>query len=353
MIKVTRISTWLHGSSHRLAAVILIATAAHAQAPASTAPPVIRGALWWVTQPYYSWTREQIAETVDAQAAVGFDLLWLLNCPGLMTRAESGGEDILETLFSLADERSMEVIVDLPRAGWYGETDAVAIASKTAAFATAFHTRYGAHPSFRGWYLNYEINPIAADDHEQTAFWHAAFKSATDACHAARPGSVVTISPFFLLDRERKRGFIYQTPEEYAAWWGATLKATGIDVLMLQDSGEHLGFFTLEDREPFWAATANACREAGAKFWLNIESAEVPATSWDEYLTWEREKTVRFEVLPMEKLASKLQLAAKYADAIVNWGYFPFMNPHEPEATRTPNAEAANEAYRKYVEQTR
>jgi hypothetical protein len=115
-----------------------------------------------------------------------------------------------------------------------------------------------------------------------------------------------------------------------------------------QDSGEHLGFFTIEDRIPFWTAAATACRDAGAAFWLNVESAEVPVPNWDEYLQWEREKSVRYEALPVEKLAAKLEAAAKLADAIINWGYFPFMNPHEPPESRVPGADAPYEAYRSY-----
>lgn len=311
--------------------------------------PLMRGALWWVTEPYYGWSQEQFQATLNAQKAVGFDLLWLLNCPALLQRAEAGAPDILTTLLHEADARGMQVIVDLPRAGWYGERDAASMISDTRAYVDAFMARYGKHPSFHGWYLNYEINPIAQDDTEQSAFWRSTWKGMVDTCHAASPGSVVTISPFFLLDAERRRGFVYQTPEEYEVWWGTTLRETGIDVLMLQDSGEHLGFFTLNDRIPFWLAAKRACREAGATFWLNVESAEVPVGSWDTYLAWEREGTVRYEVLPQEKLAAKLARAAETADAIVNWGYFPFMNPLEPEATAVDGAAAAYDSYKAYV----
>ena len=59
-------------------------------------------------------------------------------------------------------------------------------------------------------------------------------------------------------------GFPRVSPTEYAAWWEETLRQTKIDVVMLQDSGaEHLGFFTLADREPFFAAMQTACRAAG------------------------------------------------------------------------------------------
>ncbi len=49
---------------------------------------------------------------------------------------------------------------------------------------------------------------------------------------------------------------------------------TGIDILMLQDSGEHLAFFTIEQREPFFNSVAKACHNAGAQFWVNVETGE-------------------------------------------------------------------------------
>lgn len=332
-------------ASRNLAIVIVLAAAGYAECP-----PLIRGALWWIAPTYYEWSAEQFASTLDAQRAAGFDLLWLMNCPELLRRAGTGdSEDVLKTLLDLAADRGMRAIVDLPRAGWYGETDAGTMVDATRAYVDRMHTRFGSHHAFLGWYLNYEINPIAAEDSGATHYWRTAWKGIVEACNAANPNALVTISPFFLLDKERKRGFVYQSPEEFATWWGATLRETGIDVLMLQDSGEHLAFFTLEDREPFWAATAKACRESGAQFWLNVESAEVPATSWEQYLQWEREKTVRYEVLPMDKLAAKLRLAARNSDRIVNWGYFPYMNPHEPPGTRVEGAAVAYSDYLEHV----
>ena len=60
---------------------------------------------------------------------------------------------------------------------------------------------------------------------------------------------------------------------------------------------------------------------------------------------------------PIEWLEQKLRLASKYADHIVNWGYFPYMDPHRDEAVDGPSsrsddtaakARAAYEAYQVY-----
>ncbi|MBP8129304.1 MAG: DUF4434 domain-containing protein [Candidatus Hydrogenedentes bacterium] len=321
--------------------------------------PLMRGTLWWVAdRQECPWTEADLRAAVEAQRAVGFHLLWLLNTPALLQAAEmaertAAPRDVLAWLYQIAGDSGMKVIVDLPQGGWYGRTSADEMVAGIRAHVRRFHARYGGYPSFHGWYLNHEINPIDSKNTEETAFWRRVWQQVVQECHARAPGSIVTISPFFLLDASRRRGFVYQTPDEYAAWWRQTLQETGIDVLMLQDSGEHLAFFTLEQREPFWAAAARACKEAGAAFWLNIESGEANVKDWEEFLRQEQAGTVPWRFTPMPWLAEKLRLAAKYADNLVNWGYFPYMNPL-PRCGKSQEADqdaaAAYAAYKAYVE---
>ena len=326
--------------------------------------PLIRGTLWWVVyEGYAGWSRAQFEQAIDAQRAVGFDVLWILNTPDLLRRAtapafagvgEGGGvRDLLAMIYDIADAKGMRVISDLPKGGWYGKTDAEDMIGTITGFVTRYHKRYGRHTSFYGWYLNHEINPIAPDDAKQSAYWRQVWKAVVQACHTEAPGTVVTISPFFLLDESSRRGFVYLTPKQYAGWWGTTLKETGIDILMLQDSGEHLSFFTLEEREPFFAAVAGACHGAGAEFWVNVETGEAHVADWDEYITLYWEKKVPWRFTPIDWLEQKLNLAARYADRIINWGYFPYMDPCPPSGKEQEGSRAAYEAYKAYYERAR
>ncbi|MHB8863532.1 MAG: DUF4434 domain-containing protein [Pirellulaceae bacterium] len=317
------------------------------RAPLPWTKPLMRGTLWWLTPADpETWTETRLAETIDAQQAAGFDLLWILNTPQVLEKAPS----IIDAIYRLADARGMKVIADLPRGGWHGETPAETLGNTLADYAARFAAKYGSHPSFYGWYLNHEINPIAPENAEESAYWRAVWKRAADACHSAKPGSVVTISPFFLLDAPRRRGFVYLTPEQYGAWWRETLCQTGIDILMLQDSGEHLSFFTLEQREPFWAATAAACRAAGKQFWLNVETGEAVASDWDDYLRQSQANSLRWRFTPIDWLQQKLERAACYADGIINWGYFPYMDPHPLPGQELAGQKEAYEAYLQYVQ---
>lgn len=319
-------------------------------------PPLMRGTLWWVPAEVAEWDDARLDRAVQAQQDVGFDLLWILNATSFP--AAEGQADVLERIYALADAKDMKVIIDLPQGGWHGKTPADELIATACAGVRDLHDRYGDHPSFHGWYLNYEVNPLPPGEEETTAYWRRVWKAITEECHRVAPESVVTISPFFLLDDTSRRGFVYLTPEQYAAWWGDTFQATGIDVLMLQDSGEHLAFFTLDQREPFFAAVAKAIHEAGAAFWLNVETGEADVASWDAYLDPDREGDVPWRFTPIEWLEQKLRLSAKYADNIVNWGYFPFMDPHRVESLSTfgggtfggtpEDARAAYDAYKAY-----
>jgi len=331
---------------------------AHAE-PTPTTPPLIRGTLWWVTEAGYGeWTQDRFADEIEAQRAVGFDVLWILNTPALLKNAvdnETAGKphDTLEMIFAVADAKGMKVIVDLPKGGWYGKTLAEDMIAAIKDYIDRFHVRYGRHPSLWGWYLNHEINPIAPDDVEETAYWRTVWKATTQACHAKAPKSVVTISPFFLLDEPRRRGFVYLTPQQYADWWGETLAQTGIDIIMLQDSGEHLAFFTIEQREPFFAAVADACHKAGAQFWVNVETGEADVKDWEQFLAQSAEKNVPWRFTPIDWLENKLALAARHGDNIINWGYYPFMDPTPMPDNERKDTQQAYAAYKEYYERVK
>jgi hypothetical protein len=355
MHALTALSLFLALSSSAPAAAQTSPSGPEAPREAQTAP-LMRGTLWWVLEdPCGAWTQDQWREAIGAQQAIGFDVLWILNCPGLFdaaVKADAEGKrhDLLETVYQIADEKGMHVIADLPCSGWYGKSSTEEAIGPLDTFAASFQARYGKHPSFYGWYLNYEINPIKPGDEKETAYWHAVWKAAAEAGHRVAPASVVTISPFFLLDDTSRRGFVYLTPEQYAAWWGDAVKAAGIDILMLQDSGEHLSFFTLEQRAPFFAAVADACHQAGAQFWVNVETGQGRVAGWDDYLKLSAANKVPWEFTPIDWLEKKLGLAAQYGDSIINWGYFPYMNPMPAAGGGKPDQVQAYDAYKAYYD---
>jgi hypothetical protein len=88
-----------------------------------------------------------------------------------------------------------------------------------------------------------------------------------DACNTAAK-LPATMSPFLILDRTKVFGdFRFNEPEEYRDYWRGLIERSGLDIIMLQDSGEHFSYVTDEQRRPFFEAMSEACRQAGARFW--------------------------------------------------------------------------------------
>lgn len=327
-----------------------------------TTAPLIRGTLWYIAHDKIRtiWQKEDFAREIQYQIDIGFDLLWLLNTPALMeeaftAEAQGNARDVLEIIFQTADENNMHVLVDLPKAGWYGKTLPEQMINLSKTHIQKFFELYGSHPSFYGWYLNYEINPICPSEQDESKFWRQVWKGIVAECHRVAPNAVVAISPFFLLDEEGRRGFKYLEPQAYEQWWSTTLAETEIDILMLQDSGEHLRFYTLDQRKPFFAAFARACRRAGTRFWVNVETGEEDVNDWGEYFTniAKHQKAWDYwRFTPIAWLEQKLHFAASYAENIVNWGYYPFMTPNPLPGQEMPGQQAAYQAYKAYFNST-
>lgn len=273
---------------------------------------------------------------------------------------EGDGMDALDIIYRVAEEKGMRVIADLNMNGGelYKKHTLEYVNSEYKKHIPLFYKRYGKYKSFWGWYLNNELNPLKPDEVTNSTYWRKAWKAAVSECKRVAPKTVVTISPFFLLDKNAYRGFEYLQPIVYEQWWAKTLAETGIDILMLQDSGaEHLGFFTLEDRRPFFQAFKNACEQAGSKLWLNVETGEVDARDWEDAIQMERSNTQKWVYTKTEWLAQKLALAAEFGDNIVNWGYYPYMNPalsagpYLSDNTPADIREANYTSYKDYVTQ--
>lgn len=280
--------------------------------------------------------------------------------PNIVEPKDTDQIDMLELIYKIADEKGMHVISELNMQGGdiFQKYNAEYVESQHKIFIQQYYKRYGNHPSFWGWYLGNELNPLRSDEEPISDFWRKVWKSAVQECKRVAPESMVTISPFFILDENEYRGYEYLPPVEYEKWWAKTLTETGIDILMIQDSGaEHLGFFTLENRRPFFQALKNACDQSGSKLWINVETGEVAAKNWTEAINMERTDTQKWVYTQTEWLSQKLALAAEYGEHIINWGYYPFMfsglsiGPYPSDNTPIETRESNYASYKAYYEQ--
>ena len=168
-------------------------------------------------------------------------------------------------------------------------------------------------------------------------------------CKRKTPGKRVMLSPFFIVDRDGWLGsFRYATPQEYESFWAELLAQTQIDIVALQDSGEHLSFYTAEDRRPFLRAMRRACDRADKQFWVNIETGELDVASYEDYARRFGRKThvndpktqAFWRLVPPEILQNKIRLAHEFADTAITWGYREYWDP-----MRGPPLAARYQAY--------
>lgn len=324
---------------------IAIAFGLHVQARAQTG---LNGCLYWLDATSQRWTPEEWKEEVGYMQRAG---LWHVIIVGPHLRGTGEQPDPMaaaaDRFMAACNGTKLRVYFSLwsgPQ--WYGRWNLEEELSANREVIRELARRYAGHPSFAGWYIPHEIYVVWGD---QAEYIRGLYGGLSDLCKQATPDARVIVSPFFILDREGHLGsFRFAEPDEYEAFWHDLLRRTRIDVVALQDSGEHLSFYTLEDRRPYFAAMKRACTRAGKTLWINIETGELHADSYADYESKFGRKTHvndarthdHWRVVPPEKLRRKLGLAREFTDTTITWGYREYWDP-----MRGPAAKERYEAY--------
>lgn len=310
--------------------------------------PVIRGHLRGYDHPFSikegiaGWRRE-----LETEQRIGATFVWLSHIrPGL----DEKERDTVKEIFDACEEQKMGVIIETGHTPqWFVHCDCKRELEEVRIVCRMISERYGDHPAFYGWYLHHEI--YVADTAVDN-FIQEFFPAAVETCKKAVPEKPVTLSPFFILDKHCVFGnFRYVEPDEYRMYWTGLIRRSGFDIIMLQDSGEHFSWVTIEQRRPFFEAMYGACRDSNSVLWGNVETAEMVVDSIEQYIErcgrvhHSMAKGIPWRNVPIDRLEQKLRLAAEYCDNIVSWGYWQFGRPHL-------SAEAAQwyEDYRQYYE---
>ena len=308
-------------------ALILIAFAGCSGAHAESSQAKLVGTLWWVTpsdaeQPLEFWQEE-----LDHIEALGMDLI-VLNGPFV-------DAPFLDTLLPETDRRGMRVYVDTLQPGeWWTKEDPAEEIARAKLRIEQLHAHSEQHASFKGWYIPYELY-VFWD--EQAALIKRLYGEISAHCKRISPDRKVMISPFFILDRSGVLGeFRWADPDEYRDFWTDVLTHAGdIDIVALQDSGEHLSFYTIDERRPFFEAMKAACEAAGTTLWANVESGELHVKDLDAYAERFGEGThvndprmvPYWRGVPAERFAEKLRLAREFSPTAITWGYREYIRP--------------------------
>ncbi len=298
-----------------------------ARAPRLRCQPVISGNL----RPFDAqMTASQWETELDDERAIGHDLLWLSHITPVLDGTASG--DMVRFVLDACHRRGMRVLLDTGSThNWYGTLDVEDETANVGRWIDAIGQRYGRHPAFWGWYIPHEIY-MCWD--RMDAYIQQLYPALVQRCKQALPTKPVTLSPFFILDNQQVFGqFRYAEPDEYGKYWQRLIRRSGFDVIMLQDSGEHFSYVTSAQRRPFLEAMRTACQRAGARYWINVETAEFDCPSIEEYVNrygrvhHSTVPNAPWRAVPIDRLADKLRLAAEYAERIVSWGYVQFGRP--------------------------
>jgi len=299
--------------------------------------PKISGALWWYDPTESAgWGIDGWRDELDRQSRIGFDLLWLCNTQGAVATDE--GVALLRGLLDMCAKRKVRVVLDAGSTGsWYSPLDLKKDLEVCGSHIGKLGKLFAGHPAFFAWYVNQEIYMSWG---AQADYIDGLYPGLVERCKKAAD-LPVTISPFFILDRDKVFGdFRYNEPAEYERFWARLIARSGFDIVMLQDSGEHFSYATNEMRRPFFEAMRGACKSAGARFWGNVETAEYVCPSKEEFVRLygkihhAEAKGLPWRAVPIDRLKGKLELAAEFGEEIVTWGYREFCRPALGEAAQ-------------------
>ena len=292
--------------------------------------PVISGPLWWYDPALSkSWGVSGWRDELDQHSKIAFNLLWLCNFPAGLASDED--TKALGSLMDLCAKRKLRVILDTGSSPvWYAKLDLKKELDICGANIKRIGEEFADHPAFFAWYVPHEIYVSWG---EFAAYMDQLYPALVERCKKAAE-KPVTLSPFFILDRDKVFGdFHYTEPEDYERYWARLIKLSGFDIVMLQDSGEHFSYVTNEMRRPFFEAMYGACKTAGARFWGNVETAEYDCPSKEEFVKrygrvhHANAKGLPWRAVPIDRLREKLDLASEYSEEIVTWGYREFCRP--------------------------
>jgi hypothetical protein len=311
--------------------LIFLMTGCRAMQPAKRAQLV--GCLWALSPGDTAGTLDLDDAELDAIQELAMRVV-VISGPLIGQPLPGGMVDPAEKLFDAGDRRGLEFFVDTGSvAEWWMLTDPAAELTRARERIRTLHHRYGHHPSFRGFYLPYELYVMWGSQRELI---RTLYREVAACCKSVAPKKPVMISPFFILDDQGVLGsFRWAKPDEFQAFWTEILGESPVDIVALQDRGEHLSYYTDQQCAPFFTGMKNACATTGRRLWANVETGELEAADPANYIARFERKThvndpktqLYWRGVPADKLVDKLSFVRSYTRTAITWGYREFVRP--------------------------
>ena len=295
--------------------------------------------------PHQNWGYREWEQDFLHMKTIGIDTVILIRCgldrfiayPSEYLIANKGCYrppiDLVEMFLTLADKHGMKF--------YFGTYHDRRIHKRSDELVISYETnrrvideawrRYGHHPSFKGWYLTYELST-------RTAKFAPMIGDSGRHCKGVSNGLPVLISPFFdgrkaVSEAAAAAGTLEKksagsTPEEHERIWDEMFDSLkgGIDQCAFQDG--HVDFYELDE---LLQINRRLATRYGVECWTNVE-------------TFDRDMPIRFLPTKLEKVILKLQAAAHANyDRAITFEFSHFMSPQSVYA-------AAGNLYRRYRE---
>jgi hypothetical protein len=318
----------------------------------SRCKPLISNIFWYWGREGALWTEEQCTRELDDMQALGIDSLILVGLDIHFNELDENkhGFDSLAFFMEQTTNREMKVMLGgTASREWWVRMSLDTELTLNRQLGVRLLQEYGGYESFAGWYISHEI--YLPTGGKQQRFVRELYRELATEFHMLDDKDVI-LSPFFILDQKQQLGpYPYGSPYAYTIWWTECLHDTPIDIIALQDSGEHLSFYTVADREPYFKALREACDNTDKTLWGNLETGELVV---DNFEAFERDfgchvndpKTQKFwRAVPAAKMKAKAEMMCCYVDKLISWGYREYIRPSLGQ-----KAAEVYDQYRAYVQ---
>jgi hypothetical protein len=260
--------------------------------------------------PSQNWGSEEWRSDFDAMQAVGIDTVVIIR-GGLRHETIFPSKvigtnppvDLAKFFLEETTQRKMHLYFGnhdswewASRGGWKEEIQI------NKRFMREIWDRYGAYPSFTGWYLTHETS------HRRFHF-REIYKELSEHAKKLAPRKPVLISPFY--PSKKIYGDEGLSPEEFADNWRQMLKGVHtIDYAAFQD-----GTARLDELGSYLHQAKLVMDELGIELWNNVE-------------TFTRDTPIKFPPIDFRELREKLIISAKYATKSITFEFSHFMSPN-------------------------
>ncbi len=236
----------------------------------------------------------------------------------------TNGKDPIENMMAYADKHGMKCYLNTGHLtndwAFMNPGQAQELLQKNMKFDQELFDRYGKHPSFAGWYINYELCDGLLRSEETRKQICPLFAEMADYLKKLTPGKPVAIAPYFTTNLP---------PGRFGDLWKDIMLRCHIDILMMQDS---IGAVNVSGSEAdrfkhlaaYYGDLHRVCKEIGVQFWTDLEvfrqthGAPIDTNPW------------KAQPAPIDRLIRQIEIEQEYVEKIVIFDYPHYLSPLEP-----------------------